>query len=76
MSSAELVELRRRVDLAKKGMNLLLFGEPEAVSSKERRELKMRLGAYLNGRTSEFVELKDLQGPHSQRGGQGSRTAS
>ena len=67
MSSPELVELERRVDLAMKGMNLLLFGEAESVSSKERRELQKRLRDYLRGKSSEFVELKDLQGPRSQQ---------
>jgi hypothetical protein len=67
MSNPELAELERRVDLAMKGMNLLIFGEREAISSKERKELRKRLRDYLNGKTSEFVELKDLQGPRSQQ---------
>ncbi len=68
MSSRELVELERRVDLAMKGMNLLLFGEAESISRKEKRELQKRLGDYLAGRKSEFVELKSLQGSATQKG--------
>jgi hypothetical protein len=68
MSSPELVELGRRVDLALKGMNLLLFGETESISSKEKRELQSRLSDYLAGKKSEFVELKDLQGSGTQKG--------
>jgi hypothetical protein len=66
MTSSDLVELERRVDLAMKGMNLLLFGEAEVVSAKERKELQKRLKDYL-GSKSAFVELKDLQGPHPQK---------
>jgi hypothetical protein len=68
MSSPELVELGRRVDLALKGMNLLLFGETESISPKEKRELQSRLSDYLAGKKSEFVELKDLQGSGTQKG--------
>ena len=67
MTSSELVELERRVDLAMKGMNLLLFGEAEVASAKERKELQKRLNDYLTGKSA-FVELKDLQGPHPQKG--------
>ena len=51
-----------------KGMNLLLFGEAETVSVKERKELQRRLKDYLKGK-DEFVELKGLQGSPSQKGG-------
>lgn len=68
MRNPELVRLERRVDIAMKGMNLLLFGEAETVSVKERKELQKRLKDYLKGK-DEFVELKDLQGSHSQKGG-------
>jgi hypothetical protein len=67
MTSPELVELERRVDLALKGMNLLLFGEAESISRKEKRELQNRLSDYLAGKRSEFVELKDLQGSATQK---------
>ena len=67
MTSSELVELERRVDLAMKGMNLLLFGEAEVASAKERKELQKRLNDYLTGKSA-FVELKDLQGPNTQKG--------
>jgi hypothetical protein len=66
MSNPELAELERRVDLAMKGMNLLLFGEAETVSSRERTELQKRLRDYLKGK-DEFVELKDFQGSNSQK---------
>ena len=68
MPSAELIELERRVDLAIKGMNLLLFGEPEVVSGREGRELRKRLRDYLRDKDSEFVELKDLKGARTQEG--------
>ena len=58
--SSKLVELERRVDLALKGMNLLLFGEAESVPAREKRELQRRLRDYVEGKRSEFVELKDL----------------
>lgn len=55
------MELERRVDLALKGMNLLLFGKPETISPKEKKELQGRLRDYIAEKRSEFMELKDLQ---------------
>ena len=66
MTSRELVELERRVDPALKGMNILLFGEAESISRKEKTELQNRLSDYLAGKRSEFVKLKDLQGSTTQ----------
>ena len=66
--SSEVVELERRVDLALKGMNLLLFAETESVSTEEKRELQGRLKDYLSGRRSKFVELKDLKASNTQKG--------
>lgn len=66
MADSELVELEKRVDIAMKGMNLLLFGDAETASVKERKELQKRLKEYLKGK-DEFVELKDLQGSPSQK---------
>ena len=60
-NSARLVELERRVDLALKGLNLLLFGEAEEISTRERKVLEQRLRDYTRGNKSKFVELKDLQ---------------
>ena len=58
---ARLVELERRVDLALKGLNLLLFREAEEISAKEKKVLEQRLGDYTRGNKSKFVELKDLE---------------
>ncbi len=66
MSKSRLVELERRVDLALKGMNLLLFSEAESISNKEKKELQRRLREYVSGTVSQFVELKDLQGSATQ----------
>ena len=66
MSDARLLELEQRVGLVLKGMNLILFREGEAVSRKERREIQRRLQDYVSGKSSEFVELKDLQGSLKQ----------
>ena len=68
MSESRLVQLERRVDLVLKGFNLILFGEAETVSRKEKRELEMRLSDYVKGKRSEFVELKDLQDRATQKG--------
>jgi hypothetical protein len=67
-STSEAMGLERRVDLALKGMNMLLLGEAESVSRNEKKELQSRLKDCLTGKGSEFVELKDLQGPDSQEG--------
>ena len=68
MRSPELVELERKVDLAMKGMNVLLFGEPDVVSNRERNELRRRLRDYIGHKDSEFVELKDLKGTDTRKG--------
>ena len=68
MSKPRLVELERRIDLALKGMNLLLFGKAEPIPLEEKKELQRRLGDYVTGKSSEFVELKDLQGTATQEG--------
>ena len=68
MSQARVVELERRLDLAMKGMNAILFGKAEVVSRQERAELHKRLEDYLHKRGSRFVELKDLQSPDPQEG--------
>jgi len=44
MSSPELVELERRVDLAMKGMKLLLFGEARQSQYLARRRESFRSG--------------------------------
>lgn len=66
MSKSRLIELEKRVDLALKGMNLLLFGEAESISKKEKNELRRRLNQYVMGKGSEFAELKDVQGSLTQ----------
>lgn len=62
MAESRLVELERRVELVLKGLNLLLFSEGETVSEEEKKELERRLKDYVKGKSSEFLELKDLQG--------------
>ncbi len=39
MSKSQLMELEKRVDLALKGMNLLLFSQAESISKKEKNEV-------------------------------------
>jgi hypothetical protein len=63
MSGAELQKLERRVDIAMKGMNLLLFGEAEQISSKERAQEEIE--GFFHKKDSEFGELKDFQGPNA-----------
>jgi hypothetical protein len=70
MSQAKVVELEKRLDLAMKGINVLLFGKAETVSRKERDELRKRLDDYLHRKGSQFVELKGLQGSGTQEGNQ------
>ncbi len=60
MSEAKLEALEHRVELVLKGMNLMLFDEGEAISSKERREIQRRMKEYTSGDRSQFVELKDV----------------
>jgi hypothetical protein len=47
LSSQKVVELKRRVNLILKGMNLMLLGEAEAVSTRERREIERRFKQYM-----------------------------
>ncbi len=61
MSNQKVVELERRVNLILRGMNLMLFGEPEAISPREKKEIERRFKQYTAQKRSEFVELKDLQ---------------
>jgi hypothetical protein len=68
MSQTKVVELEKRLDLAMKGINALLFGKAEVVSRKEKEELRRRLDDYLHRKGSQFVELKDLQSPDTQEG--------
>jgi len=66
MGNSRIMELERRVDLALKGMNLLLFVEAESIPPREKKELQRRLKDYAAGRRSESVELKELQGTVTQ----------
>lgn len=54
--------MERRFNLVLKGMNLMLFTEPEEVSSRERKEIEKRFRQYVAGKNSEFVELKSISG--------------
>lgn len=66
MSKSRLMELEKCVDLALKGMNLLLFSQAESISKKEKNELRRRLHEYVAGQRPEFAELKDVQGALTQ----------
>jgi hypothetical protein len=68
MGQTKVVELERRLDLAMKGMNALLFGKADTISRKEKQELQKRLEDYIHKRGSQFVELKNLQGSDTQEG--------
>ncbi|MGA2627216.1 MAG: hypothetical protein ABSF63_09170 [Candidatus Bathyarchaeia archaeon] len=61
MAEAKLAELERKVDVIMKGLNLFLFGESEVLPENEVRDLQKRLEDYVTSRTSEFVNLDDLQ---------------
>ena len=73
MGEERLVELERKVGLVMRGLNLLLFEEGEMVSEEAAEELRTRLRDYLEGRTSEFVEIGELnvQDIDSQEGSEG-----
>ena len=60
MSEAKLEALELRVELVLKGMNLMLFDEGEAMSSKDRSKIQRRMKEYASGDRSRFVELKDV----------------
>ena len=48
-------EIEEKVDVLLKGMNALLFKEPEEIGEEEAEELKARLDDYLKGRKEEFL---------------------
>lgn len=47
---------------------MLLFGKAESIHNHEKKELQRRLPDYVTGKSSEFVELKHLQGTLTQEG--------
>ena len=51
-------EIEEKVDVLLKGMNVLLFEEPEELDEEEAEELKRRLNDYLKGRDEEFMPLE------------------
>ena len=51
-------EIEEKVDVLLKGMNMLLFEEPEELDEEEAEELKRRLNDYLKGRDEEFMPLE------------------
>jgi hypothetical protein len=50
LAEAKLLELEKKVDVAMKGLNVLLFGEGEDLPEDEIRDLKERLNDYVVGR--------------------------
>lgn len=59
-TQTELNKLEKKVELLSKAMHLLLFEEKETLSKKESKEIEKRLSAYLKGKKSEFLNLKDV----------------
>ncbi len=51
-------EVEEKVDVLLKGMNVLLFKEPEELDKREVEELKRRLNDYLKGRDEEFLPFE------------------
>jgi len=56
------LELERKVDLILKGLDILIFHEPEELPEEELKELKDRFRDYLKGKDLEFVELRSSVG--------------
>jgi len=73
MGEERLVELEKKVGLVMRSLDLLLFKDGEMVSEEAAEELRIRLRDYLEGRTSEFVEIGELnvQDIDSQEGSEG-----
>ena len=51
-------EIEEKVDVLLKGMNVLLFEEPEELDAEEAEELKRRLDDYLKHRDEEFISFE------------------
>ena len=51
-------EIEEKVDVLLKGMNTLLFKEPEELDREEAEELRRRLDDYLEGRNEEFLPFE------------------
>ena len=51
-------EIEEKVDVLLKGMNALLFKEPEELDEEEAGELKKRFDNYLKGRNGEFLPFE------------------
>jgi hypothetical protein len=65
--TSRLLQLEKRVDVAMKGLNILLFEDPEEIPPREKKLLQQRLRDYSKRKKSNFVELnKYLQSRSSQ----------
>lgn len=51
-------EIEEKVEVLLKGMNALLFKEPEELDEEEAEELKRRLNDYLKGRDDVFTQFE------------------
>jgi hypothetical protein len=61
LSETKLAELERKIDVIMKGLNMLLFGESEAVPEKEVEDIRSRFEDYVKGKRSEFVTWDEIQ---------------
>ena len=51
-------EIEEKVEVLLKGMNALLFKEPEELDEEEAEDLRRRLNDYLKGRDEEFIPFE------------------
>jgi hypothetical protein len=62
-AATRLVQLEKKVDVAMKGLDILLFKDAEEISPRERKLLGRRLKDYTS---REFVKLSHLQSHTAQ----------
>jgi hypothetical protein len=58
--TSRLLQLEKRVDVAMKGLNILLFEDPEEIPPREKKLLQQRLRDYSKRKKSNFVELNKV----------------
>lgn len=56
-NNARLVQLEKRVDIAMKGLNVLLLRDSQEISPKEKKLLEQRMKDFTTRKKSSFVEL-------------------